>query len=247
MSSSKLMKELKLEYLPVAIILADEVPEEAVQLKPSKEAHGCSLTALRAAAKGETVYVSNDTPGCPGMKAGMGFTDSTNIPGGIEYFLSCGRGEGFPKGERLKKTPEVAKAFYEGLPKNVMGSKYIILKPLEESDKNRVALVTFLANPDQLSALVTLHAFEKDSTDTAYMPMASGCSSIVKLPLAEAKKAAPRAIIGLVDIWARPLFEANILAFTVPYKEFERMEGYADDCFFQAETWEGVKHRLNVR
>lgn len=244
MTSSKLVKELKLKYFPVSIILTDELSIEAMQLTPSKEAHGCSLTALRAAAEGKTVYLSKETSGCPGMKSGMGFTDSVNIPGGIEYFLSCGRGEGFPKGERLKKTPEVARTYYEGLPKEVMPSKYIVLKPLEGSDKNKAALVTFLVNPDQLSALINLHSFETDSLDTAYMPMSSGCSTIVKLPLAEAKKDKPRAVIGLADIWARPIFDADILAFTIPYDDYERMESYAEDCFFQAETWEGIKERL---
>jgi uncharacterized protein (DUF169 family) len=244
MTSSNIFKELKLKYSPVALILTDELIEEAIQVKATKESHGCSLIALRDAAKGETVYLSKETHGCPGMKSGMGFADSTNIPGGIEYFLSCGRGEGFPKGERLKKTPEVGKSYYEGLPKGVMNNKYIIFKPLEESDRDKAALVTFLVNPDQLSALITLHAYESDSVDTAYMPMSSGCSTIVKLPLAEIKKDNPRAIIGLVDIWARPLFDADILAFTVSYKEFERMESYSKDCFFQVETWEGVKERL---
>lgn len=244
MTSSILFNELKLKYLPVAIILADELPEGAASLKPSKEAHGCSLSALRAAAKGETIYVSKETPGCPGMKSGMGFTDIPNIPGGIEYFLSCGRGEGFPKGERLKKTPEVAKSYYDRLPKAVMDNKYVIFKPLDKSDKDKATLVTFLVNPDQLSALITLRDYESDALDTAYMPMSSGCSTIVKIPLAEMKKENPRAIIGLADIFARPLFDAEILSFTVSYKEFERMESYANDCFFQAETWDGVKERL---
>ena len=244
MCNSILFKELKLKYLPVAIILADELPEDAIQLKPSKEAHGCSLSALRAAAKGETIYLSKETPGCPGMKSGMGFTDIPNIPGGIEYFLSCGRGEGFPPGEKLKKTPEIARAYYGQLPQNVMDSNYVIFKPLEEADKHKASLVAFLVNPDQLSALVSLHAYEADSLDTAYMPMSSGCSTIVKLPLAEMKKDNPRAIIGLADIFARPLFDADILSFTVSYKDFERMESYAKDCFFQAETWNGVKERL---
>lgn len=244
MLSSDLIRELKLEYLPVAIILTDELPEEAVQLKPSKEAHGCSLSALRAAAKGEAVYVGREAPGCPGMKAGMGFIDCPNIPGGIEYFLSCGKGEGFPKGERLKKTPEAAKAYYESLPRGVMNNKYILFKPLEESDQEKAALVTFLVNPDQLSALVSLHAYEAETVDTAYMPMSSGCSTIVRLPLAEQNKANPRAIIGLADIFARPLFDADLLAFTVSHKDYERMESYAKDCFFQVETWDGVKERL---
>lgn len=244
MLNSTLVKELKLDLLPVAIILTDELPEKANQLNPSKEAHGCSLTALKAAANGETIYISADTPSCPGMKSGMGFTDRPNMPGGIEYFLSCGRGEGFPKGERLKKTPEVAKSYYEGLPTGVMNKKYIVFRPLEESNKDEAALVTFIVNPDQLSALVTLHAYESNILDTAYMPMSSGCSTIVRLPLAEMRQENPRAIIGLADIWARPLLGADKLAFTVSIMDYERMESYASDCFFQVETWKGVKERL---
>ncbi|WP_425448997.1 DUF169 domain-containing protein [Dethiothermospora halolimnae] len=244
MLNSKISKELKLQHNPVAIIFTDELPEKVKELKSSKESHGCSLSALRDAAKGETVYLNKETPGCNGMKAGMGFVDDIKIPGGREYFLSCGRGEGFPEGEKLKKTPEVAKSYYDGLPKEVMNNEYVIFKPLEGSDEDNISLVTFLVNPDQLSALITLHAYDTGSTDTAYMPMASGCSTIVKLPLAEMKKDNPRAIIGLADIWARPLFDGNILAFTVSYKQYKRMESYANDCFFQAKTWNGVKNRL---
>lgn len=76
------------------------------------------------------------------------------------------------------------------------------------------------------------------------MPMSSGCSTIERIPLAEAKKDNHKAVIGLADIWERPLFDADILAFTVSHKEYERMENDAKDCFFQVETWEGVKKKL---
>lgn len=77
-----------------------------------------------------------------------------------------------------------------------------------------------------------------------YAPMTSGCSSLVKIPLSELNKETPRAVIGLVDIWARPLFGSDIFAITVPYESYLKMEENSKDCFLQAKTWDGVKRRL---
>ncbi|MCX7746206.1 MAG: DUF169 domain-containing protein [Clostridia bacterium] len=117
-SMYNLSKELKLKYSPISVILTDVLPENVEEFNPGKYNNFCSLTCVREAAKGYTIAMSAESKGCPGARSGMGFADETNMPGGIEYFLSCGRGEGFPEGERLKKTPEIAKAYYAGLPKN---------------------------------------------------------------------------------------------------------------------------------
>ncbi|MCX7920544.1 MAG: DUF169 domain-containing protein [Clostridia bacterium] len=244
MQKSNLREELKLEYLPVSVILTDEEPENAVEYDPAKLGGPCTLSAVREAARGNAVYFCESSKGCPGSKPGLGFSDDTKIPGGIEYFLSCGRGEGYPEGEKLKKTPEAAKTYYDNLPKKVMNSKYILFKPVDQTDSDNAKLVIFLATPDQLSALITLFSYESGSTENVIMPMTSGCSSLVKLPLAELKKDNPRAVVGLVDIWARPLFESNIFALTVPFKSYLEMESNSKDCFLQAKTWDGVKKRL---
>ncbi|HEY9059118.1 MAG TPA: DUF169 domain-containing protein [Pseudobacteroides sp.] len=204
----------------------------------------CSLPALKESLTGKAVCLSSESKGCPGMKAGLGFTDSPSIPGGIECFLSCGRGEGFPHGERLKKNPEIAKAYYEGLPKNVHNAKYIVFKPVEILNNEEPKLVVFLGNPDQISALISLFSYESSFVDNVITPMTSGCSSLVKIPLNELRRDKPRAVVGLVNIWARPVFEADAFAITVPYEDYLRMEENSRDCFFQAKTWEGVKNRL---
>lgn len=242
MWETNLAKELKFKYTPVAVALSDEPAENALEFDPATMGGGCSLTVLMEAAGGKNVYFGAQTGGCPGSKTGLGFTDESNIPGGIEYFLSCGRGEGYPEGERLKKTPEAALKYYKGMPKNVHDAKYVSFKPLEENDDPQ--LVIFLVKPDQLAALVTLYTYESGNPGSVIMPMTSGCSSLVKLPLDEMRKDEPRAVVGLVDIFARPLLDDDLFAFTVPYRAFLEMEENSRDCFFQARTWNGIRKRL---
>lgn len=242
MQNTYLQEELKLKNPPISVILTDDLPDDAIEFNAAKIGGGCSLSALNEVAKGKSIFFSKDTKGCIGLKPGLGFEDAGSMPGGIEYFLSCGKGQGYPEGEKIKKNPEVARAFYYGLPKKVVDTKYILLKPAEETDKAK--LVIFLANPDQLSALVHLFAYESASTDNVFMPMCSGCTSIFKLPLAELEKDNPRASVGLVDIWARPPFDADLFAFTVPFNAYLQMLENSKDCFLQVKTWAGVKKRL---
>lgn len=240
---SYLCQQLKIDRA-IVIDLVDEKPNNGAEFVPGKSKHNCSLTALKSAVEGNVVYFSLETKGCPGMKLGLGISEQANIPGGIEYFLSCGKGEGYPEGERIKKTPEIALKFYNGLPKGVIDTKYIVFRPIEGASNNTGKLVVFLVEPDQLSALIHLYSFESGEIDDTFAPMCSACASIVKIPLAEAKKERPRACIGLVDIWARPDFGKNTFAFTIPYEKYLQMEENAKDCFLQVKTWEGVKERL---
>ena len=245
---SFLCKELKLNN-PIAVILSDEIPDYAHPFSPGKSHNNCSLNALKLAQSGEAIYISQDTPGCPGMKFGLGFIDHIMIPGGagFEYFLSCGKGPGFPEGERVKKSPEIAIQFHAKLPKKVHNNKYIIFKPLSENDLDLAKLVVFLANPDQLSALIHLYSYESGAYDEVFAAMCSGCASIVRIPLSEMAKKDARGVIGLVDIFARPNFEPELFAFTISTKKYIEMEENSKNCFFQAYVWNGVKERMNKR
>lgn len=80
---SLLCRELKLGQ-PVAVLLSDAIPDGAQPFAPDRGSTPCSLNALKLAQAGEAVCFSADSPGCPGMKFGLGFTDQIAIPGGFE-------------------------------------------------------------------------------------------------------------------------------------------------------------------
>jgi uncharacterized protein (DUF169 family) len=240
---SRIALELKLRYNPVAIIFTDDKPEKALQFQEGR--WGCVVSMLTAASKGKTACFDRSTCGCTGGRLGLGFGEAhSQSPGGIEYFLSTGRGEGFPEGEAYKKTPELAKAFIDQLPITDIPEKYVVFKPLGEvAEADDPRLIMFYATPDQLSALVVLANYDR-ATAAVSIPFGAGCHTVCLIPLNEAKKEMPQGIVGAIDISARPYIDPDILTFTVPYTMFLEMESNIPGSFLEKEAWQKVRQRL---
>ena len=241
MNTEGLREELNLSTWPISIILSKEFLDDI-----NSKSSGCSMKLLNNAAKGETVVIDANKASCKGAARGCGFIDGIpEIPGGFGNFISNGSGKGCPPGEKVKKNAEVAISMIKNQPDNVVGdNKYIILKPYQEGDNPET--VAFIVNPDQLSALVHLFNFEKYQYDNVIAPMSSGCASVFRIPFNEAKKENPRAVIGNIDIFSRPHFPENTFIFVVPHESYLEILKNADDCFFNAHTWNGVKKRLST-
>lgn len=205
---------------------------------------GCTLKVLNEVFSGKCIVIDSKNLSCCGASIGFGFYDGLpNIPGGFGNFLSHGKGEGYPIGERVKCNAEIGEKMLLNQPRNVMeGYSAIQIKPYEESDNPD--LVTILANPDQISALVHIFNYRKIEYDTVIMPMVSGCASIFRVPFGELKRDNPRAVIGNVDVFSRPHFEKNTFFFTVSGKDFKNMLLDADESFLVSPIWSGVKSRL---
>jgi uncharacterized protein (DUF169 family) len=240
---SRIALELKLKYNPVAIIFTDEKPEGAVQFQGGR--WGCVISMLTAAAKGRTACFDRDTCGCTGGRVGLGFGEAySQFPGGIEYFLSTGRGEGYREGEAYKKSPEVAKAFIDQLPITDIPNTYVVFKPLGEvTDADDPHLIMFYATPDQLSALVVLANYDRTSNAVS-IPFGAACQTVCLIPHHESQQETPQAIIGATDISARPYVDPDVLTFTVPYRMFLEMEGNIPGSFLERESWLKVRERI---
>lgn len=242
---SRIARELKLRCQPVAIIFTNEKPKKAMQFVPGKWA--CVIAMLNAAAKGKTAVFDKNTCGCGGGVVGLGFSDKFDqIPGGIEYLLSTGRGEGYPEGEGFKKTPELAKTFVEELPTTVIPFTYVVFKPLSDVDlaKETPQLVCILANADQISALGALANYDRPGGGSVIIPFGAGCHTICLIPYNESKCCSPRAVVGLTDVFARPQIDADLLSFTVPFKRFMEMENNVPGSFLEKSFWKGVLDRI---
>jgi hypothetical protein len=229
------------------------------------------------AVKGKTVAMSKDSCRCPGAAHGFGLDKHTaeDFPGGREAFLrflsvgneQCQEGRAvieqlkkagaptimiteFSEGEGFCKNPELVQDFLDGMPDLIPEGPYIILKPLKDlaaGDSPKV--VSFLANPDQLSALVVLANDARKGSDTVRIPFGAGCHCFGLYPFDEANKAEQdqHAVIGLTDISARfyvgkPLGR-DILSFTVPWKMYEEMEANADESFLTRFAWKTMMGR----
>ncbi len=240
---SRIAEEIGLEQSPVALLFSNDKPDGAVGFAEGR--WGCVMSLLNAAAAGRTAVYARGV-GCRGGQIGLGLCDTyAGTPGGIEYFLSCGRGEGFPEGERYRKTPELARAFVEQLPRVNLPYDYVVLKALERLAPGETPeVVIFLVNPDQLTALVVLANYGRATADNVIIPFASGCQSIGILPYAEAKREAPRAVVGTLDVSARPFMAADQLTFAMPLALFREMEANVEGSFLGTAAWAQVQARI---
>ncbi len=174
----------------------------------------------------------------------MGFLEKARP--NIEYFLSCGI-PGELEGERYIKTPELARKYFGTMKPKPAPANYCVFKPVEHFQGGDVKpeVVAFFATPDILSGLFTLTNYALETTDAVYAPFGSGCSTILTYPLKEAEKEAPRAVIGMFDVSARPMVENETLTISMPYSVFSKLLENVFESFLQTESWKKVLNRIN--
>lgn len=229
--------QLKLKYPIFGVTRTVSDPSNGRSIK------GCIYKVFDMINENKVVFNSESVT-CKGACVGCGFVDGVpNIPGGFGHFLSKGRGEGFPSGERIKCCPEVGERMLLAQPQNVMdGYNAIEIEAYKEDLEPE--LILFLVTPDQLSGLLTLFYYRNKDYDRVIVPISSGCAQLFRIPFGELKKENPKAVLGNTDFFSRPHLDKDLLAFTVPSQSFKEMCEDASECCFFSPAWNGVKKRL---
>ncbi|HAA04732.1 MAG TPA: hypothetical protein DCE18_15400 [Syntrophobacteraceae bacterium] len=266
---SQMAQALKLKHHPVAIVQTEQEPAGALHFKKGK--WGCVMFLFANAARGKTAVFDRETYGCWGGGVGLGFGNVyRQFPGGLEcfaHFLSTGNqewetgrqvgqalvtaagkefAEDFLVGERYVKSPELVNRFVDELPIQDIALSFVVFKPLGsvEPDQAIPSTVVFVVNPDQLSALVVLANYARDSLQNVVIPFGAGCQTIGIFPLAEAKLAQPRAVVGLTDLSARKyvrnLLGREYFTFAMPWALFQEMEANVPGSFLERKTWQSL-------
>ena len=239
MSYGEFIKEMKLQGKLLAVT---RVRSEDEQLT---DTFGCIYRTLPKVLAGETYTFKLETCSCSGFDHNTGLRDDMpNTPGGFGIFLSQGSDQQWtPPGEKFKCDPETAEAMFECLPKDVMGG-FDALKFEPYREGLRPDIVVAFCNPDQLSAMIELHGYDKAEYDRVIATTVSGCASMVRIPLDELKRDKPRAVITGTDLAARKFVKEDELAFAVTGPEFDKMLAVTEECFFHSPVWKPVRNRL---
>ena len=210
--------------------------------------------------------------GLPGGGVGLGFGNQyESFPGGIPgfcRFLAQGNeadpvgkaiGEGmraagaredfvdhFLHGEKYKKSPELVEKFVSVLPMTDVPTKYVVMKPLSQvnPEKEVPVSVSFLVNPDQLSALVILANYDRWGLENVAVPYVAACQVVGMMSYREAQSDTPRCLIGLTDISARNYLKrqkaSDKMTFTIPFRRLGEMEANVAGSFLEGKTWADV-------
>lgn len=248
---SKLVDALRLGPSPVAVILTDDKPTGALQFREGR--WGCVASTLLSVAKGRTAVFDRETFGCPGGGTGLGFGDQYRQCGlAIDALLSTGdaeiaaqmqRSSRMGEGERFFKTPELVRAWLASVPMTDVPAEFVVMKPFEQLAAEDVpALVVFLVNADQLSALAVMSDYARGSGESVIARFGGACQSIL-FGYAEARRKQPRGIIGFFDIAQRSHVSRETLSFTAPWALFREMEANVAGSFLEMEDWHELQER----
>ncbi len=270
--------KLGLAYGPVAILWSDEKPEGALQLKP--HASSCIMYLFaQVVTRGKTAVFDRETYGCPGAGPGSGSGTATPTPSGgpvsISWPHSSAKGSRarrdpgaytsvvghmpererakFLRGERLHRSPEKAKRFMtRDLPVTDIAERYVIFTPLSKVKADeRPVVVVFVADPLQITGLVTLVGAILEGTDPVRVPPMAACQQIGAFVYEEARREHPRAVLGYTDLAARErvgeTIPRNMFTFAVPLRLFEEMEEEARDGVFDGPVWLGLAEGCRER
>jgi uncharacterized protein (DUF169 family) len=235
--AGRMMKTLGLTEEPIGVYYANEKLEGAFQWDCKGE-HFCTIGGLAAVRKGRALVVDGENPGCGGAAFFLGWKDS--MAPGFEYFLSH---DDQGRGERYKKTPEIARAFIENRAFVPANGRYCVFQQLKDiPDEITPEVVVFFANADGISGLFWLANYGRKE-QAVIAPFSAGCGSVVSEPRAQAAEPEPKGVIGMFDPSARSNVDKHLLTFSIPYKMFIEMLDNIPGSFLEIDPWLKLRNR----
>jgi hypothetical protein len=232
----RLLDALQLETPLVAIYDAD--PSAAFEPIVRAKGRACCFAYYPRWLKGETLAIERsdddfETPshGCPGMQRAFGLNAKT--PTWMANFLTDGA-QGAPMGEGLKASPALAQAYLDRVRPLEPAHGHLLMGPLRLEQWPAVRSVTFLADPDRLSALLTLATYWSSDPDEVAAPFSSGCGLMWRELEASGRD---RAVLGCTDIAMRKYLPAELLGLSVTPTRFARMVDFPDGAFLNRSWW----------
>ena len=248
---SELTGMLHLDLEPVGVFLGNAEAECDLLAEPGRR--NCVVPFLLSAARGKVAGITEEACTCPGGTVGCCFGDGfARKNPDIHKMLSQGLGDAAPpqapihlrEGERFFCTEELALRWRNGMPFSERGYPRVVFAP--ESRWGEVGLpdlVLVFADPDRISALVTMLGFHNGRAVNTVVPYGAACHSIV-FAAEQMESDEPMAVMGLFDISQRSKAIAGYLSLTLPYALWEGMGQDLEKSCLTTHAWKEIEKRL---
>ncbi|MFO8010152.1 MAG: DUF169 domain-containing protein [Dehalococcoidia bacterium] len=224
---SNLLKRLDLN---IPLIGFYDVPDTAgfePLVTPRQGTHVCVFNFYKRWLKGETLHITRDNAGCGGAAHWLFGVESITREEYVEFLADE---------EGLKASHELMNEWLDWSTTYRPENPNLLLGPLREGKYLYLKSVTFLVNPDQLSALIigANYNHEPGGSPRVLAPFGSGCMQLCPL-FDDLDK--PQAIIGATDLAMRQALPPDILAFTVTRHMFEELCELDEGSFLYKPFW----------
>jgi uncharacterized protein (DUF169 family) len=249
-----LLEVLGVDEPPMALLLADEAPDEAyhpvemdlptvekekagqIDYEKLQANFSCAMSHIwLARKKKKPAYFSASNFGCPGAAFWLGF-NKPQIQSIIHYVSSGIPGQ--MEGEHYLDSPEVCSAVFDYADPATPPKPYVVIKPLEiTTPDEQPQFFTFFCRPESLAGLHQLASYVDGSAEAVRSPFAPGCGSLWAWPMHYQAQGISTAVLGGWDPSARKFYKTDELSFTVPPKMFGRMCSRWPDSFLTREAW----------
>jgi len=205
-----ILDRLDIKYPIIGLYNAPDSKPFQPLVKPSDG--DCIFLYFKDWLKGKTLYLSKHHYGCGGCGRWMFGIQTRSRKDFIKFLV---------EGEGLKASHELMEKWIDSETPKPPKYPFFFVGPFKTDQWNYILSITFLVNPDQLSALtIGAQYFSRPSDVTPVItPFGSGCSELWRFD----DQDSPQAVIGTTDIAMRPHIPPEILAFTVTKKMFSQL------------------------
>ncbi|MBP1768957.1 MAG: hypothetical protein H6P98_3072 [Candidatus Aminicenantes bacterium] len=178
----------------------------------SPEGRACVFSFYEHWLEGKTLHITKDRYGCGGAGHWMWGIEVRSRKEFLEFLVD---------GEGLKASPGLMGKWIDAARPYRAENPHLFLGPLRDEAWPDLKTITFLVNPDQLSALAIGAQYHStpDDPPPVIAPFGSGCSQLLpfrNLDIAQAS-------IGATDIAMRPHIPPDLLTFTVTRLMFKQL------------------------
>jgi hypothetical protein len=186
----------------------------------SPEGRACIFSFYRTWLEGKTLHLTKERYGCGGAGRWMWGLQTRSRKEFIDFLVGD---------EGLKATPALMERWIDAAIPYQAENPHLFLGPLREEGWPFIKTITFLVNPDQLSALAIGAQYHSapDDPPPVIAPFGSGCSQL--LPFRDMDIA--QASIGATDIAMRQYIPPDMLTFVVTKSMFSRLCELDDKSF----------------
>ncbi len=208
--AARLRKKLDIELPLIGFF---DAPDPAL-FEPLVTPRGndCVFSFFKNWLKGETLHSTRERYGCFGAGGCMWGIQAKSRKEFIRFLVDD---------EGLKVSGELMEASIDSRTSYRAENAHIFIGPLKEEGWLYLKTITFLVNPDQLSALIIAARYHSAPGDVPpfIAPFGSGCREIISFKNFNV----PQASIGATDIAMRQHLPPDLLAFTVTKPMFSRL------------------------